>query len=193
MGENRRAIMSRWQIAVQAFGLALLAALACSPAVPAQGKDSPKPGKVSGILTDKQDDWVKVKADGEEEAVKYTIDSSNKKLVASLKGIFTVCRVSLTWTGDGDRKLVSMRKLATKQTGKVTGVVLGAYGWWVEVKPKGGVPDGYAAKFPFDKNKAMMEKLKSLQKGDVVTIIYVTDRERHRIDQMKVVKTADKE
>ncbi|HVC97852.1 MAG TPA: hypothetical protein VND64_29545, partial [Pirellulales bacterium] len=63
----------------------------------------------------------------------------------------------------------------------MTGEVVKNYGWWIEVKPKKGVSDGYACNFPFDENKEMMEKLKDLKQGDSVTITYTTDFERHRI------------
>jgi len=151
-------------------------------------KDAKKAGgKVAGILIDKNNDWIAVKADGEDEPVKYlTGDVSDKNLAEALKTLFTVSRVQLTYKADGEsRKLVSIKRHVPKATGKVTGEVVKNYGWWIEVKPKNGVSDGYACNFPFDKNKEMMDKLKELQEGDSVTIEFTTDFERHRIQTLR--------
>ena len=37
-------------------------------------------GKVAGILIDKKDNWITVKAEGDDEPAKYVIDASDKKL-----------------------------------------------------------------------------------------------------------------
>jgi hypothetical protein len=74
----------------------------------------------------------------------------------------------------------------------VTGVVVKVYdNFWVEVKPKGVVSDAYAPGANFN-NKEFMDMLKGLQKGDVVTITYNTDFERHRILSMKKHEEAPK-
>jgi hypothetical protein len=173
----------------------LLAAPRPGPVTSAAEQDTPKQGgTVAGIVTDKRDTWIKVRADGEEEPVTYVLgDSPDKKTLKAFKGIFTVSRVQLVYKSNGDsRQLVSIRKQATRAAGTVTGVVLHAYDWWVEVKPKNGRPDGYAANFPFDKNKDVVEKLKGLKKGDVVTIQFTTDFERHRIVTLRKIGTVKK-
>ena len=143
-------------------------------------------GHVAGILIDKKDDWISVKADGDDEPVKYqTGGAADKTLSETLKTLFTVSRVELTYKTDGEsRKLVSIKRHVAKATGTVTGEVVKNYGWWIEVKPKSGVSDGYACNFPFEKNKETMEKLKELQPGDSVTISFATDLERHRIQTL---------
>jgi len=140
-------------------------------------------------LTDTGDKWIKVKADGEEEAVKYAYDGADKKMAAALKGIFTVSRVQVVYEpgGEGEpRKLVNIKKLKTRVTGTVTGEVLAVHNnFWIEVKPKDGPPDGYALNFPPEKYKAVADTLKALKKGDTVTLRFTTDFERHRIETLK--------
>ena len=162
--------------------LAALALVASpGPNLAARGAD-----KVAGIVIDRKDNTILVKADGEAEPVKYlTVGASDKAIAEALKGIFSASRVELTYTTDGgSRKVVGIKKLVPKASGVVTGEVVKNYGWWVEVKPKQGVSDGYACNFPFDKNKDTMEKLKGLRPGDLVTIRFTTDFERHRIQSL---------
>jgi hypothetical protein len=142
--------------------------------------------KVAGILFDKQEGSLTVKADGEDEPVKYLVNTKDKKLARSLKTVFTASRVQLTYKADGDsRQLVSIKKQVLRTAGKVTGTVVGVYNdFWVEVKPKTGVSDAYAPGANF-KDKAFMEKLRGLKKGDSVTIQFTTDSERHRIVSLK--------
>ncbi len=152
------------------------------------GKPTKNDGKpVSGIVIERQDDSLVVKADGESDPVAYRIDQPvDKKLSAALKAVFPVSRVQVAYKADGDsRRLVSVKKLIPKASGSVTGVVLKNYGWWVEVKPKTGVAEGYAVHFPFDANKDMMNQLQSIQEGDTVTIQFTTDFERHRIESLR--------
>jgi hypothetical protein len=170
------------------FAVVLPTAVLSGVVALAADKDTAKEGgKVAGILIDKQADSITVKADGEDEPVKYmTGDASDKKLAEAPKTLFSVSRVQLTYKTDGDsRKLASIKRQVLKATGTVTGEVVKNYGWWIEVKPKTGVSDGYACNFPFDKNKDMMEKLKGLQAGDSVTITFTTDFERHRIKTLR--------
>jgi len=141
-----------------------------------------KEGKVAGILIDKKDDWITVKADGEEEPVKYLVGTSDKRLAQAMKSIFNASRVQLTYKNDGEtRQVVSIGKQILQAQGTVTGVVVKVHNdFWVEVKFKNGVSDAFAPGANY-KDKAFMEKLRGLQKGDSVTIQFNTDGERHRI------------
>ena len=143
-------------------------------------------GKVAGIYIDGKGDWITVKADGEDEPVKYVIDPSDKKLQDAFKSIFGASRVQLTYKNEGDsRRLVSIKKQVLRASGTVTGEVVKVYnGFWVEVKPKNGLADAYAAGANF-KDKDFMERLKGLQPGDSVTITFTTDFERHRIKTLR--------
>jgi len=175
--------MSRCQGLLTLFCVVLFAGLGSSPAAPAADKDTAKEeGKVAGILIDKNKDSLTVKADGEDEPVKYLIDGKNKKLNLALKSIFNAARVQLTYKTDGDsRQLVTIKKQILRKTGTVTGTVVKLYNdFWVEVKPKTGVADAYAPGANY-KDKAFMEKLRGLKPGDSVTIKFTTDGERHRI------------
>ena len=92
----------------------------------ADANAKPEGGKVAGILIDRKDNWISVKADGEEEPVKYlTGDASDQKLAAALKSIFSVCRVELTYKIDGNsRILVSIKRHVGKDAGTMTGEVV---------------------------------------------------------------------
>ena len=150
----------------------------------AAGKDS---STVAGILIEKKDNWITVKADGEDEPIKYLIGDSDKKLADALKSIFNASRVQLTYKKDGDsRQLLTIKKQVVKASGTVTGLVVKVYdNFWVEVKPKNGFADAYAPSAANFNNKDFMTKLKALQTGDSVTITFTTDFERHRIESMR--------
>jgi hypothetical protein len=167
----------------------LLSLLASVPAALAADQDLPKQGgKLAGILIEKKDNWITVKADGEDEPVKYLIAvGSDKQVVTAMKSIFNASRVQLTYKQDGDsRQLVSIKKQVLRSSGIVTGVVVKVYNdFWVEVKPKNGLADAYAPGANFN-DKAFMAKVKGLQPGDSVTIKFTTDFERHRIQTLRI-------
>jgi len=165
----------------------LFITLGSSPVAPAGEKKDD--GKVAGILIDKKDDWLTVKADGEDEPTKYLVaKDADKKLVDALKVTFNASRVQLTYKKDGDsRQIVSIKKQVTKASGTVTGVVVKVYDkFWVEVKPKNGPADAYASGGTNYNDKEFMAKLNGLKKGDSVTIKFNTDFERHRILTLRI-------
>jgi hypothetical protein len=178
--------MLRCQEFLTLFGaIMIFAVLGSPPVAPAADKDDT--GKVAGILIDKKDNWITVKADGEDEPIKYLVGDGDKKVTDALKSIFGASRVQLTYKKDGDsRQLVSIKRQVLKASGTVTGVVVKVYNdFWVEVKPKNAVSDAYAPDATNYNNKDFMAKLKGLQKGDSVTIMFTTDSERHRIVTLK--------
>src|SRR5690242_16147969 len=83
--------------------------LAWAPAAGAADKDAGKQaGKVAGILSDKHEDSITVKADGEDDPVKYVV-GQDKRVARALQGIFNASRVQLTYKKDGDsRQLTSI-------------------------------------------------------------------------------------
>src|ERR1700690_3973554 len=99
--------------------------------------------KIAGIMFDfdRKNNWMTVKADGEDEPVKYLIDPSNKALAESLGSVFNASRVRLTYRMEGEsRRLVSIQRQILQSSGTVTGVVVKVHNdFWVEVKPKNGV------------------------------------------------------
>ncbi len=174
------------------FCAALLFASARSPSgAPAAEKAS---GNIAGILFDKKDDFLTVKADGEDEVVKYQISKDDKRLAAALKSIFPASRVQLNYKKDGDnRQLVGIKRQVLKATGTVTGEVVKVHNdFWVEVKPKNGLADAFAPGGTNYNDKEFMAKLKGLKKGDSVTITYNTDFERHRILLLRINETKNK-
>jgi hypothetical protein len=212
---SREVAMLQARIPILAFGVVILlatgsSAMANEPAATkaADKKSSvkssaeklaPKEGAtvtVSGLLIDRPDTWasISVLADGEEEEVKYLFDKSpESRVLNDVKQVFTVSRVKLTYNLNGDaRELLSINMLPRKPRGSVTGTFVRNYGWWISVKPKNGAPDGYALHFRRDQPKEILELLKVLQPGDIVTINYTSDFERHRIDTLKKIGTAKK-
>ena len=143
-------------------------------------------GKIAGILIDKKDNWITVKADGEDEPVRYVLDAPDKKLAEAFKVVFNACRVQLTYKQAGDsRQLVSIKRQILKADGTVTGEVVKVYNdFWVEVKPENGLADAYAPGANYS-DKDFMAKLRGLQEGDSVTIRFTTDFERHRIISLR--------
>jgi hypothetical protein len=161
------------------------------PAARAADKDTAKKGgTVQGVLMESRDTWIQVWGDQEKEPVTYQFShGSEKRMRKAINGIFHATRVQLTYKLDGDkRQLVSIRSLMKKTSGTVTGeVVYNDGGWWIVLKFKSGVRNAYAVKGTPDK-----DKVKELQKGDVVTVRYSTDSERHRIEAFRKKGTAKK-
>ena len=171
---------------------AVLAAFLLPVAPALRGADDGK-GKVAGIMIDKNDNWITVKADGEDDAVKYVLPKEpDKKLAEAYKHVFNACRVTLTYKKVGDeRQLTGVQRQIFKKTGTITGQVVKVYNnFWVEVKPKSGPADAFAPGGDNYKNKGFMDRLTGLQPGDVVTIGYTTDSERHRIKLLRIDKKA---
>jgi hypothetical protein len=182
--------MLRWQaILTLFFAVMLFLILRSASVATASQKDAAQEDtKVAGILIEKKDKWITVKADGEDDPVKYLINDADKKVVEAMKGIFNASRVQLTYKKDGDsRQLAGIKRQVLKEKGKVTGVVVKVYDdFWVEVKPKDGPSDAFAPGVTNYKDKDFMAKLKGLKKGDSVTITFATDFERHRILTLQV-------
>src|ERR1035437_6222933 len=163
--------------------------------------DAPKPDatiSVGGILTEvKPKKPIMVWVDGSDGPVQFNLpdgfDPNTFNFPPKGKGIFPPDRVQITYKkgadGDSANNLLTIKKEAVPATGTVTGVVMFSNDFWVAVKPKVGLMDGYAIAGP----GGMSDRLKALHKGDIVTIKFHTDVERHRIDTMQVTpgKAAD--
>lgn len=144
--------------------------------------------KVAGIMVDfdLKANWITVKADGENQPIKYLVPAENKLTDVLGESVFPASRVQLTYKQDGDsRRLVSIKKQVLRGAGTVTGVVVKVHNdFWVELKPKGGLADAYAPGAKYN-DKVFMGGLKALQPGDSVTIKFYTDFERHRIEELR--------
>ncbi|MGP0066851.1 MAG: hypothetical protein ACLQGP_25080 [Isosphaeraceae bacterium] len=178
--------MTRPHRAVMLISLVMLIVV-LRPALPAsaaQKRASEREIRVAGIMFDfdRKNNWMTVKADGEDEPVKYHIDPSERKLAEGLQTVFNASRVRLTYKAEGgSRRLVKIQRQILQESGTVTGVVVKVHNdFWIELKPKKGVADAFAPGANYN-DKAFMAKLKALQPGDSVTIRFTTDFERHRI------------
>jgi hypothetical protein len=177
--------MSRCRgLAVLSCAVVLAGAMPCAAA-------EPEGGQVAGILVEKKEDWITVKTDGEQEPVKYVLKDPDKKLAEAFKNVYNAGRVQLTYKKDGDeRRLVSIKRQIFKATGTFTGQVVKLHdNFWIEVKPRNGLADAFAPGGNF-KDKAFMDTLRGLKPGDTVTIAYVTDGERHRIQTLRIDRRA---
>jgi hypothetical protein len=153
-------------------------------------KSSSKPVVVSGIYCDRKDnkgDLLTFMPDGEDEPKPYSLEGADKSMLTAMQKIFPNCRVRIAYKQDGDvRHIVGIEKIATRQTGIFIGQVMFVQNnFWLAVKPTSGTPDAFALGIDPKKGGSVVDLLKSLKKGDVVAIKYVTDIERHRIVQME--------
>jgi hypothetical protein len=121
----------------------------------AQEKKEDKTGTVTGVVTGKGDNWIEVKADGEEKARKYYTGSDQAALKA-VKGTEAESRVKLDWRfnevfrvvkievlkapAKADEKKVEKKddkKAEEGRKGTVTGLVTAKGDNWIEVKADG--------------------------------------------------------
>jgi len=152
--------------------------------------DKTAPIGAAGVLTENKPDFAMIWIDGEDSPVKFAygegFDKTSFGFPPKNKGVFSPDRVQFTCAkGEDGNKLLTIKRAPTPVTGTVTGAVLFSNDFWVAVKPKAGLLDGYAINFP--NGKEMGARLTALQKGDIVTIKFHTDVERHRIDALQVM------
>ena len=118
------------------------------PASAAAQGGSKQEGRVAGILFDfdRKNNWITVKADGDDAPVKYHIDPANRDLDERLKSVFNAARVQLMYKTEGEsRQLVNIQRQILQASGTVTGVVVKVHNdFWIELKPKSGVADAFA-------------------------------------------------
>ncbi|MCE9544531.1 MAG: hypothetical protein K8T25_03265 [Planctomycetia bacterium] len=176
--------------AIVLAGVLLTGVLLTGDAVAAGGPKDAKSGQhvtAVGVLTDNKNTMIWV--DGEDAPTKFALaegfDKNTFGFPPKGKGVFVPDRVQFTYIkGDDGNKVVSMQRAKTPLKGTVTGEVQFSNDFWVAVKPKNGPLDGYAISWPPGNTVA---RLKALKKGDLVTIRFHTDVERHRIDALQVL------
>jgi hypothetical protein len=182
--------MSRCTFIPAVFFLALLGTLFSPFTTSAAPGDSPKTGgAASGLIVDMKDNFMTVQHDGEDEPTKYLYASGMTLEALTHKAfIFNVDRVNIKFKLEGDdRRIVSIDKVPGQKQGVIIGTVIKVYNeFWVSVKPKTGLIEGFALNFPPEKFKQSHDLIKTLKPGDLVAIKYGTDFERHRILQMEV-------
>ena len=178
-------------MSVRLFLVAFLCAFTLIVAPGTARSDDAKPALskkvvVAGIYVDRKDnkgDLLTFMADGEEQPQNYTLAGADKKTLKAMQGIFPASRMKIAYKQEGDvRHIVSAEKIVGKPTGVFVGEVMFVKAnFWVAVKPKNGQPDAFALNSDPSKGGRIVETLKSLQKGEIVAIKYITDFERHRI------------
>lgn len=123
-------------------------------------KDTPpEKGKIAGILIQRDKQTLLVRADGDEEPIKYLLpEKPDGRMAATLKGLFTVQRVRITYQKVGDaRQIKELARFPGKANGVITGKVIAVHdNFWVEVKPSKGPPEGFASGIP-DKSRHIVE------------------------------------
>src|SRR5688572_1650482 len=108
--------------------LALLLAVAFGSAAAArEKKDEPRKGTVTGVVTGKGDNWIEVKADGEEKARRYVPHwkgglpkdggGPDKEMVAKIKDTAVNSRVKIDWEFE-ERARVTKIEVLRKPDGK---------------------------------------------------------------------------
>ena len=179
----------------------------------AQEKKEEKTGTVTGAVTAKGDNWIEVKADGEEKARKYFTGSDQAALKA-VKGTEVESRVRLDWRfnevfrvvkievlkapGKPDEKKVEKKddkKGEEGRKGTVTGVVTAKGDNWIEVKADGEekarkyVPHwkGGLPKDGGGPDKDMLAKIKETAVNSRVKLDWEFE-ERARVVKIEVLK-----
>ena len=88
-----------WVLAVGATALCLAAGTAEDKKPDEKKKDEPRTGKVTGVVTAKDDRSIEVKADGEEKARKYHVHAKlPEKLLLAVRQAPIGSRVAVEWT-----------------------------------------------------------------------------------------------
>jgi hypothetical protein len=171
--------------------IVLAGALWAGSVIAADSPRDAKPGKAiaaTGVLTDNKKDFAMIWVDGEDAPTKFMLaegfDKNTFGFPPKCKGVFLPDRVQFTYIkDDAGNKVFAMQRAKTPLKGAVTGEVQFSNDFWVAVKPKNGPLDGYAISWP---PGDMVARLKALKKGDMVTIKFHTDVERHRIESLHV-------
>ena len=183
---------------------ALLAALTLGSSSPAQEKKEDKTGTVTGVVTGKGDNWIEVKADGEEKARKY-YTGSDQAAQKAVKGTETESRVKLDWRFNEVFRVVKIEVLKAPakpdekkdepRKGTVTGVVTAKGDNWIEVKAdgeekgrkyfphwRGGNPNQGGGP-----DKEMLAEIKKVPVESRVKLDWVFE-ERPRVEKIEILK-----
>jgi hypothetical protein len=209
-------MFSRCQSLSVALAMSVGVAAAC--AADEQKKDEPatKSGTVVGTLSAKGDNWIEVKADGEEKARKYVPNwvggapaqggGPDKEMVKVIKELKVGSRVRVEWKFEERPRVVKVEVLKPaegKDTPKKTddkegekkGAVAGTFAAkgdnWIEVKADG---EEKARRYFFHMGgtKELRDAIKDTATGSRVRIEWMF-LERPRVLKMEVLKAAEKD
>lgn len=175
-------------------------------------KDEPRKGTLTGILTAKGENWVEVKADGEEKARRYVVGRNNPTTLQAIKEISVESRIQLDWAFG--ESLIAVKVEVLKKGGKddtkkpdkkdearmgmVTGVVTAKGDNWIEVKAdgeekarryvphwKGGAPAAGGGP-----DKDMIAEIKKVTLNSRVELKWVFE-ERPRVEKITILKKGE--
>ena len=173
-------------------------------------KDAPRKGAVAGVVTAQAENWVEVKADGEEKARKYHCfkkDTELLKLVTETKvgsrirlewqfgEVYRITKFELLKKPDAEPGKKGDEKKDEPRKGTVTGVVSAKGDNWIEVKADGEekgrryVPHwrGGAPAAGGELDKDMLAKMKDTPLNSRVKIDWEFE-ERARVVKIEVLK-----
>ena len=180
-GGLRVVLMCSAFLATVVVVLCLSASLAADGGEPKEAKEG---GSVTtgGVATGLTKDFIMMLTDGEGAPVKYVYADDLDRI--SLLRIISPSRVRVTYVQEGDaRKLLSVKSEPAVAKGTASGVVVTSTNFYVAVKLKDGSMGGYAISFPPGE---IGKRLKTLHKGDAVTIKFHNEGYRYRIDSLRV-------
>lgn len=172
-------------------------------------------GSVTGVLVGKKDNFVEIKADGEEKARKYFAPPKNEDVQRGVKGAEIGNRVQADWVFGGEAYVITKFEVLKKggsdkkdepkkdeeRKGTITGVVTAKGENWIEVKADGEekarryVPHwrGGAPAAGGGPDKEMLAEIKKIDVNSRVKLEWVFE-ERPRVERIEVLKkpTPDK-
>ena len=166
-------------------------------------KPAPTSGTVIGILTAKCDAWIAVKAESDQEGIRYYAfwrggapnqgGGFDRQMIETIKKLPLANLVKVAWQVQEHRCIVSVEMIVPKEkAGTVVGTVVVKDDAWVDIKPEGGGPtERYTARWigkgpkeggGFDKE--MIHVIAALAIGSKVRAKWTYD-ERKRVIQIE--------
>jgi len=178
---------------------------------PDEKKDEKKSGTVTGMLTAKGDNWIEVKADGEEKARRYMPHwvggnpnqggGPDTKMVEVIKGLKVGSRVRVQWDFEERPRVVKVEVLKEAESkeqpkeaekkGTVTGKVTAKDKNWIEVQADG---EEKARRYYVYRGGTpeMLNAIKELPLESRVRVEWLFS-ERLRVMKLEVIKSGDKD
>ena len=188
-------------------GVALLALTFGASLVPAHAQQAG--GRTGGILTNKSDNWIEVKADGEQTprrlmprfvaAPRPMPSGLDRAMLARFQTLVVGNRVDLIWTMDDALRVVQITQVTPRgRSGKVTGTVDEAGRGWVDVLPdEDGDPlERYYPAWSEDDDApdaAVLKQLTALKAGDNVTLEWTYDGVKRATTVTKLAPKQDEQ
>lgn len=183
---------------MQRCAAVLIAVLACSLFLTSlAAAEGPVGGTLTGILTAKGDDWIEVKADGADGAVRYwpfwrggNDGGFDQDMLSAIRKLVVPNRVELTWKMEERPRIVSVRMLVPEEKeGTLTGLLTGRGEVWIEVSSEAGVLQRFWPRWldgapnqggGFDRD--MLNAFAALRVGERVTVKWTYDERLRAVE-----------